>query len=197
MAFSQFEFPSGKQLSSRSKSSPTDWFELYYRFLEGCREFNEGSLPEKGWEEHHILPQCLFGEETPTIWLSYEQHCVASGYQTLAFNTCCFYGKHLQCMPDWMKPLVKIVRKRMLHINGVKVGSLPNSEKQRETAVETARAMGLANKGRVPSKDHQTKAGREGGKRLLALGKGIFGLSPEQRKENARKASLARWGKLT
>lgn len=100
-------------------------------------------------------------------------------------------------MPEWMKPLAKAIRKRMLHINGVRVGSLPNSEKQREGAVTTARDMGLANKGRIPPKEHQVKAGREGGKKLLALGKGIFGLSPEQRKENARKASLARWGKIT
>lgn len=96
-----------------------------------------------------------------------------------------------------MKPLVKNIRKKMLHANGVKVGSLPNSEKQRQEAAVTAQVMGKANKGRTPPKEHQAKAGREGGKKLLALGKGIFGLSPEQRKENARKASLARWGKLT
>lgn len=100
-------------------------------------------------------------------------------------------------MPEWMKPLVKTIRKRMLHVNGVRVGSLPNSEKQREGAVATAKAMGLANKGRVPPTEHQVKAGREGGKKLLALGKGIFGLSPERKREIARKAALARWGKLT
>lgn len=75
------------------------------------------------------------------------------------------------------------------------MGSLPNSAKQREKAADQAKIMGEANKGKPKTREHQVKAGREGGKKLLALGKGIFGLTPEQKSEIARKASITRWSK--
>ena len=99
-------------------------------------------------------------------------------------------------MPEWMLKLVKPIRTRMLKVNGERVGNLPNSDLQRRTATLQAQAMGKANKGKPKSREHQVDAGREGGKKLLELGKGIFALTPEQRSENARKASLARWGKI-
>lgn len=71
----------------------------YYYYLEQCRKFNEANdLPEKGWELHHILPQCLFFGHGPTIWLTKRQHAVASVLQSYEFNTCCVTGfmkKHL------------------------------------------------------------------------------------------------------
>ena len=96
-------------------------------------------------------------------------------------------------MPEWMKPLVKEIRKKMLHKNGVKVGNLPNSDLQRKKASETGKIFGKRPKSF--SKEHQAKAGHLGGKKLQSLGKGVFAFTPEQRSECARKAALARWNK--
>jgi hypothetical protein len=81
--------------------------EEYYRYLYGCRLVNQFELPEKGWDKHHILPQSLFKGLGPTIWLSPEQHAIASILQSYAFNRVCVTGwmkKHLsqKWIPAWL-----------------------------------------------------------------------------------------------
>jgi hypothetical protein len=73
----------------------------YYAYLEGCRAFNKlNDLPERGWELHHILPQCLFYGHGPTLWLTKEQHSVASALQTFAFGVNCVCPWHVKLMPS-------------------------------------------------------------------------------------------------
>jgi hypothetical protein len=92
------------------------WFDVYYGYLDGCRRFNEeSSTPEGGWEWHHILPQCLYGGSDPGVWLTFEQHAIASAYQTLAFDTNCLYGSHLPHLKDALRTLCREVRSRSTH----------------------------------------------------------------------------------
>jgi hypothetical protein len=84
-----------------------NWFDIYYSYLEGCQEFNQQQQPESGWEWHHILPRCLFGDQEPGIWLTKQQHAVASAYQTLAFQTCCVCGWHFKDLTNSLRDLVK------------------------------------------------------------------------------------------
>ena len=78
--------------------------ELYYGYLQGCRDFNElNGLPEEGWEWHHTLPQCLFGDQPFGLWLTKEQHAIASVLQSYAFGTCCVTGWMKQHLPEnWL-----------------------------------------------------------------------------------------------
>lgn len=82
------------------------YFDIYYAYLEGCAEFNQQQCIEKGWEWHHTLPQCLYGDQPIGLWLTREQHAIASAYQTLAFNTCCICGWHLKQCPSNLRSLV-------------------------------------------------------------------------------------------
>ena len=80
--------------------------ELYYGYLEECRKFNELSdLPEKGWDWHHTLPQCLFGDQPFGLFLTKEQHAVASVLQSEVFSTCCVCGWMKKFLPEELKPL--------------------------------------------------------------------------------------------
>jgi hypothetical protein len=84
----------------------TNWFEVYYSFLSGCKEHNQHDLPESGWEWNHTLPQCLFGDTPVGQWLTKEQHAVATALQTLAFQKSCLFGSHLILLPPKLKELV-------------------------------------------------------------------------------------------
>jgi hypothetical protein len=94
--------PGSTALKTRQK-----FMDIYYRYLEECRNFNElNDLPEAGWEWHHILPKCLFDDQPPGLWLTKEQHAKASVLQSYAFKTCCVTGwmkKHLpeKWVPFW------------------------------------------------------------------------------------------------
>jgi hypothetical protein len=95
---------------------------LYYRYLERCQNFNElNNLPEKGWEWHHTLPQCLFGDQPFGLWLTKEQHAIASVLQSYAFGTCCVTGMMKEHLPEkwhehfrfWRaKPMQKINKEK-------------------------------------------------------------------------------------
>ena len=86
--------------------------ELYYGYLEGCRIFNElNALPEKGWEWHHTLPQCLFGDQPFGLWLTKEQHAIASVLQSYAFGTCCVTGWMKKDLPVKWVPHWKLWRR--------------------------------------------------------------------------------------
>jgi len=61
-------------------------------------------------EWHHILPQCLFGDQTWGCWLTLHQHAVASALQTLAFGRCCLHGKHTQFLSESLLGLTKPYR---------------------------------------------------------------------------------------
>ncbi len=99
---------------------------LYYRYLEGCRNFNElNDLPEKGWEWHHTLPQCLFGDQPIGLWLTKEQHAKASVLQSYAFGVCCVTGMMKKHLPEgWKKSvtfwLVQQSRRVGKHTKGKK-----------------------------------------------------------------------------
>jgi hypothetical protein len=92
-----------------------NWFDIYYLYLEGCKEHNSQSSPEEGWEWHHVLPQCLYGDNSPGVWLTREQHATASAYQTLAFDTNCLHGSHLPYLSDTLRSLCREVRSRSTH----------------------------------------------------------------------------------
>jgi len=86
--------------------------ELYYRYLEGCRNFNElNDLPEKGWEWHHTLPQCLFGDQPFGLWLTREQHAIASILQSFAFGRMCTSGWHKKDLPEKWLGAFKLTQK--------------------------------------------------------------------------------------
>jgi hypothetical protein len=61
-------------------------------------------------EWHHILPQCLFGNQSWGCWLTLRQHAIASAFQTLAFGRCCLHGKHLQFLSEPLLGLTKFYR---------------------------------------------------------------------------------------
>jgi hypothetical protein len=84
-----------------------DFFEIYYSYLEGCSNYNQHQSPEPGWEWHHTLPRCLFGDIRIGLWLTKEQHARASVLQTLAFNKCCITRFHRKHLPEGWWDLAK------------------------------------------------------------------------------------------
>lgn len=93
--------------------------EIYFRYLEGCRNFNElNDLPEEGWEWHHTLPRCIFGEQPFGLWLTPKQHAIATALQTLIFNKCCLFGGQLPLLPPQLRFLVAPIYSNRSKTNG-------------------------------------------------------------------------------
>lgn len=102
---------------------------IYYRYLEGCRNFNElNDLPEKGWEWHHTLPRCIFGDQPLGLWLTKEQHALATLLQSLTFNRCCLFGEQLNLLPYAWRSLGKAIYSKGASVRG-KLGGLTSLEK--------------------------------------------------------------------
>jgi hypothetical protein len=138
---------------------------LYYRYLEGCRCYNEqNDLPEKGWEWHHTLPQCLFGDQPFGLWLTKEQHAVASALQSLAFGVNCVCPWHVQLMPSRLWEFVRgtFVKDKQ------QIGKKTFEEKvgchapgMASKGAQKAKEMGVG--ARFASKEQLAEWGRKGG----------------------------------
>ena len=158
--------------------------ELYYGYLKGCRNYNElNALPEKGWEWHHILPQCLFGDQPLGLWLTKEQHAVASVLQSYAFGTCCVTGMMKHHLPEkwhehfrfWRaKPMEKINRektpeeRRQLGILGISAPQLIASRFRENYTLE--RLEHRREWGRTAhTPESRKEAGRKGGSKTKGM----------------------------
>jgi hypothetical protein len=111
-----------------------NWFEIYYTYLHGCKLVNQWEIPEEGWEWHHTLPQCLFGDSKVGLWLSFEQHSVASALQTLAFNVCCVCPWHFPHLSNTLKTAIDPIWREEQGRRG-KIGSEKGLEVCRERKV--------------------------------------------------------------
>lgn len=135
-------------------------------------------LPEKGWEWHHTLPRCMFGNTPPGIWLTQKQHAIATAYQTLAFNHCCLYGTHLKLLPKKLLNLVLPIYRQRARNQGVKnveSGHLDFARSLRdpEKLVNLGERLGNLNveSGFLESlrtPNHQREAGRKSAQKLHA-----------------------------
>jgi hypothetical protein len=104
--------------------------DFYFRYLDGCRAFNElNDLPEEGWEWHHTLPQCLFGDQPFGLWLTKEQHALATLLQSLYFNHCCLFGDQLDLLPSAWSQLGREVYSKGASERG-RLGGLATFENQ-------------------------------------------------------------------
>jgi len=163
--------------------------ELYYGYLEGCRNFNElNNLPEKGWEWHHTLPQCLLGDQPFGLWLTKEQHAIASVLQSELFGTCCVFGWMKKLLPDKLKPLFSKWQGWLLNRS---VNSKPRSKQHK-------RNISRALKGKTKSAEHrrnQSLAVRGVPRpHFLGEGHGMFGRNHS--KSTLEKMSAATTGQL-
>lgn len=103
---------------------------IYYRYLEGCRNFNElNDLPEEGWEWHHTLPRCIFGDQPIGLWLTKEQHALATLLQSLIFNRCCLFGDQLKLLLVAWKSLGEKVYKEGAASRG-RLGGISTRDKK-------------------------------------------------------------------
>jgi hypothetical protein len=129
--------------------------ELYYGYLEGCRNYNElNALPEKGWEWHHILPQCLFGDQPLGLWLTKEQHAIASALQSLFFGVNClcpWHVKHLPpklwraCKPLFQSDKEKIGQKTFVNKVGCHAPGMANKGVQRAKELKVGALFASSN----------------------------------------------------
>ena len=127
-----------------SKYSPTDWFDVYYHYLEGCKTFNElNDLPEKGWEWHHSLPQHIFGDTPVGVWLTKSQHAIATAYQTLAFNRNFLCRWHLKLLPAPIYEIVLPLYSAHCKSLGSQYGSKGGKTQPREVKQANGRKSGL------------------------------------------------------
>jgi hypothetical protein len=158
---------------------------LYYRYLEGCRNFNElNDLPEKGWEWHHTLPQCLFGDQPFGLWLTKEQHAKASVLQSYAFGVCCVTGMMKKHLPaEWheafrfwrAKPMIKLNKEKtpeersrlgVLGINSPQLIASRYKENYSAERLEQRREWGR--------NSHTPESRREAGRKGGSNGKGLL-----------------------
>lgn len=139
--------------------------------MSGCRQFNElNDSPERGWEWHHYLPQCIFGDTKLGIWLTKRQHAVATAYQTLAFQYCCLFGAHLNYLPPPLHSLViGIYRQRAKDIGtkNVQTGHLDRIRELRDPVllVKNGQKLGQRNIdsglwASLRTPEHQSMAGK-------------------------------------
>ena len=136
-----------------------NFWDLHIAYVRECEKLNWANDIDPHhhqMEWHHILPQCLFGNQSIGVWLTLRQHAIASCLQTLAFRKKCFCAWHQKFVPDWLwKQCVQTCQQELSAI-----GTLG----------------GLA-------------GGSKGGTTTKERGVGIFGLTEEQRRENARFAT--------
>ena len=171
--------------------------ELYYGYLEGCRIFNElNALPEKGWEWHHTLPQCLFGDQPFGLWLTKEQHAIASVLQSYAFGTCCVTGMMKKHLPEKWHKFVSF----WLSSQSTRVGRHTKNKKWWKKNGKYRRAHECPGEGWILSKPpsylslNSPEAMEKKKEKLRGEGNGMFGkkMSPEA----LEKKSVAMSGKL-
>lgn len=174
-------------------------FEIYYAYLRGCAEFNQQESPEAGWEWHHTLPQCLFGDQPIGLWLTKEQHAVASVLQSEAFQLCCVTGMMKKHLPEKWWPLFRkwkathmVIASAALTLElreelGRKLSAHPNTVRARLR--ESYSQERLAQRREWGRTSHSPESRREAGRRGGKAGRG----NPGKRVNNGATTNAQKW----
>ena len=143
-----------------------------HEFIVNCLQFYEeaGMTPEKGWEKaHYPVPKCKDGTET--VWLTHDHHAIHGVLQSLEFGVRCFFplthserlrifsGPWEWLLEDYDRIQSEDSRKLAVH--------LPHDSKQQSIA---GKRGGKARAAQPSFRDHQRKAGRNGGRTNVESG---------------------------
>jgi hypothetical protein len=139
-----------------------NFWDLHIAYVRECEKLNwSNNIDPHHYEMewHHILPQCLFGDQPVGAWLTLRQHSIASCLQSIALKKICFFsGLHKHFVPSWLWDL-----------------TLDATAKEREN---------IARKGFVAV----ANLPRLGGIALTKQGKGIHTFSAEEKTQRGLKA---------
>ena len=138
-----------------------NFWDLHIAYVRECEKLNWANDTDPhhyGMEWHHILPQCLFGNQPIGAWLTLRQHAIASCLQSIALRKVCLCPWHHQHTPEWLWELM-----------------LEATEAERKV---------IARKGFDAVENFPTVGGIAVRDRSL----GIFSLTEEERKERSRRA---------
>jgi hypothetical protein len=183
-----------------------NFWDLHTAFVRECEKINRANNIDPHhfeMEWHHLLPQCLFGDQPVGAWLTLRQHAVASCLQTLAFRKICFCGWHKNFVPAWLWELTIEVTKNERQQWTSKAGL---SAKEKGVGCVSASSEQLSEWARKIDRvafGHRLKdlglgihaPGQQarGGARTFELGVGCHSLSKEELRENGRKTTSQKW----
>jgi len=151
-----------------------NFWDLHIAYVRECEKLNWANDIDPHhykMEWHHILPQCLFGDQPIGAWLTLRQHAIASCLQSIAFKKWSNCGRFKALAPVWLwEKSVKACRGEFVE-QGKKFG-------------ETALLQGLGIHGATP--EQRSKWGREGALKAMQMGVGCVSASSEQLSEWSR-----------
>jgi hypothetical protein len=164
----------------------TSYWDLHIAYVRECEKLNWANDIDPHhykMEWHHILPQCLFGDQPIGAWLTLRQHAIASCLQSIALRKVCFCGWHQKFVPTRLWGLANETTSKERSKNS-SLASLPSPQEQKARglkAAETNRrngtgvfAIGVASLGAAAvhaekDKDGKSKHAKRGGTLACAV----------------------------